>query len=50
MNRWYVEEGAKKPALELDLADEITRDTLLTRDGEIVHARVNELLAAGTVK
>ena len=43
-------EGAKKAALELDLADEITRDTLLTRDGEIVHARVNELLAAGTVK
>src|SRR5918993_2569668 len=43
-------EGAKKAALELDLADEITRDTLLTRDGEIVHARVNDLLGAGTVK
>jgi NAD(P) transhydrogenase subunit alpha len=43
-------EGAKKAALELDLADEITRDTLLTRDGQIVHARVNELLGAGTVQ
>src|SRR5262245_38818741 len=40
-------EGAKKAALELDLADEITRDTLLTRDGEVVHARVRDLLAAG---
>jgi len=43
-------EGAKKAALELDVADEITRDTLLTRDGQIVHARVNELLAAGSLK
>ena len=40
-------EGAKKPALELDLADEITRETLLTKDGEVVHARVKDLLAAG---
>jgi NAD(P) transhydrogenase subunit alpha len=40
-------EGAKKPALELDLADEITRETLLTSDGEVVHARVKDLLAAG---
>ena len=40
-------EGAKKTALELDVADEITRDTLLTRDGEVVHARVKDLLAAG---
>ena len=40
-------EGAAKGALELDLSDEITRDTLLTRDGEVVHARVKELLAAG---
>ena len=39
-------EGAKKPSIELDLADEITRDTLLTRDGEVVHARVNDLLGA----
>ena len=40
-------EGAAKPALELDLADEITRETLLTRDGEVVHARVKDLLVAG---
>jgi NAD(P) transhydrogenase subunit alpha len=40
-------DGAKKPSLELDTADEITRETLLTRDGEVVHARVKELMAAG---
>src|SRR3954453_3917526 len=40
-------EGAKKASLELDPADEITRETLLTRDGEVVHARVKDLLAAG---
>jgi NAD(P) transhydrogenase subunit alpha len=39
-------EGAKKASLQLDLADEITRETLLTRDGEVVHARVKELLGA----
>ncbi len=39
-------EGAKKPSLELDLSDEITRETLLTRDGDIVHARVKDLLGA----
>jgi NAD(P) transhydrogenase subunit alpha len=39
-------EGAKKPALELDLTDEITRETLLTRDGDVVHARVREMLGA----
>ena len=41
-------DGAKKPSLELDLSDEITRETLLTRDGEVMHARVKELLAAVT--
>jgi NAD(P) transhydrogenase subunit alpha len=40
-------EGAKKPALEIDPADEITRETLLTRDGAVVHARVNELMTTG---
>jgi NAD(P) transhydrogenase subunit alpha len=40
-------EGAKKTTLELDTADEITRETLLTRDGEVVHARVRDLLTAG---
>jgi H+-translocating NAD(P) transhydrogenase subunit alpha len=40
-------DGATKPSLELDLSDEITRETLLTRDGDIVHPRVKELLGAG---
>ena len=40
-------EGAKKTTLELDTADEITRETLLTRDGDVVHPRVRDLLAAG---
>jgi NAD(P) transhydrogenase subunit alpha len=39
-------DGGKKPSLELDLSDEIPRETLLTRNGEVVHARVKELLAA----
>jgi NAD(P) transhydrogenase subunit alpha len=40
-------DGGTKPALELDLSDEITRETLLTRDGDVVHARVKDLLGAG---
>jgi NAD(P) transhydrogenase subunit alpha len=40
-------EGGKKAALELDLTDEITRETLLTQNGEIVHAKVKDLLSAG---
>jgi NAD(P) transhydrogenase subunit alpha len=40
-------DGAAKTSLELDLSDEITRETLLTRDGDVVHARVMELLGAG---
>jgi NAD(P) transhydrogenase subunit alpha len=35
-----VQEGA----VRLDLEDEITRETLLVRDGEVVHARVREIL------
>ncbi|HEV3005000.1 MAG TPA: NAD(P) transhydrogenase subunit alpha [Pirellulales bacterium] len=30
--------------MAFDLTDEITRDTLVTRDGEVVHARVREVL------
>jgi H+-translocating NAD(P) transhydrogenase subunit alpha len=37
-------EGAKQAAVPLDPADEITRETLLTRNGELVHARVRELV------
>ncbi len=35
---------AKSGALELNLDDEITRDTLVTRGGEVVHPRVREAL------
>ena len=38
--------GAQATALPLDTADEITRETLLTRDGDVVHPRVRELLQA----
>jgi NAD(P) transhydrogenase subunit alpha len=38
-------DGAKQPAFPIDTGDEITRETLLTRDGSVVHARVRELLA-----
>jgi NAD(P) transhydrogenase subunit alpha len=34
----------KDRRIQLNLADEITRDTLLTRDGELVNARLRELL------
>jgi NAD(P) transhydrogenase subunit alpha len=38
--------GAQGTAVPLDMNDEITRETLLTRDGEVVHPRVAELLGA----
>ncbi len=34
----------KKGELTIDMEDEITKETMLTRDGEIVHARVREIL------
>jgi NAD(P) transhydrogenase subunit alpha len=34
----------KEGKLELNLSDEITRETLITRDGEVAHPRVRELL------
>ena len=37
-------DGAKQPSLALSTDDEITRETLLTRGGEVVHPRVRELL------
>jgi H+-translocating NAD(P) transhydrogenase subunit alpha len=33
-------DGATKPSLTLNMDDEITRETLLTRDGAVVHARI----------
>ena len=35
---------AKGGAINLDTEDEIVRETLLTRDGAVVHPRINELL------
>jgi NAD(P) transhydrogenase subunit alpha len=37
----------KEGALNIDVNDEITRDTLVVRDGEVVNARVLALLDAG---
>ena len=36
-------EGATQPALPINVEDEITRETLLTRGGAVVHPRVLEL-------
>ncbi len=41
-------DGASKPSLELDVSDEIARDTLLTQGGDVVHPRVKEILSVGT--
>lgn len=37
-------EGAKEATLPINTEDEITRETLLTRGGDVVHPRVKELL------
>ena len=37
-------DGAAAPSLALSTEDEITRETLLTRDGDVVHPRVRDLL------
>jgi len=39
-------EGASQAALPIDPNDEITRETLLTRDGAVVHPRVLDLLGS----
>jgi NAD(P) transhydrogenase subunit alpha len=36
-------DGAAQPTLAINLEDEITRETLLTRGGEVVHPRVRDL-------
>jgi len=38
----------KEGALNIDVNDEITRDTLVVRDGEVVNPRVQALLGVGT--
>jgi NAD(P) transhydrogenase subunit alpha len=37
-------DGAKQATLTLSRDDEITRETLLTHGGDVVHARIRELL------
>jgi proton-translocating NAD(P)+ transhydrogenase subunit alpha len=41
-------EGAAQAALPIDPNDEITRETLLTQNGQVVHARIKELAGVGT--
>jgi len=38
--------GAQQPSLPIDTSDEITRETLLTQNGSVVHTRVRELTKA----
>jgi NAD(P) transhydrogenase subunit alpha len=38
-------DGASKPSLPINMDDEITRETLLTYQGSVVHTRVRELVA-----
>ncbi len=42
-----VGHGARDGAMTLDLEDEITGETLVTRGGEVAHPRVREALGAG---
>jgi NAD(P) transhydrogenase subunit alpha len=38
--------GAQQPSLPIDTSDEITRETLLTQNGAVVHPRLRELTEA----
>jgi proton-translocating NAD(P)+ transhydrogenase subunit alpha len=38
--------GAQQPSLPIDTSDEITRETLLTQNGAVVHPRLRELTKA----
>ena len=38
----------KSGALNINMEDEIVRETLVTKGGEVVHPRINELLAKGS--
>ena len=40
----FLKHLMKDGALQIDAEDEITRETLITRGGEVVHARIQELL------
>jgi H+-translocating NAD(P) transhydrogenase subunit alpha len=43
----FLNHLVKKGELVVDKTDEITRDTLITEGGEVVNARIKDLLAAG---
>jgi NAD(P) transhydrogenase subunit alpha len=40
----FVQNFVNKGAVDLKLDDEINRDTMVTKDGDVVNARVRELL------
>jgi NAD(P) transhydrogenase subunit alpha len=40
----FLLHAAKKGQLEFETADQIVRETLVTRDGDVVHPRIRELL------
>jgi NAD(P) transhydrogenase subunit alpha len=42
----FLKHLAPEGGLKLDLEDEITRETLVTKDGDVIHARVKEMLGA----
>ena len=42
----FLQHLSPKGSLELDLADEITRETMVTQNGKTVHPRVAELMAS----
>lgn len=42
----FLEHVSADGEIRLDMEDEITRETLVARDGRIVHARVNEMMNA----
>ncbi len=42
----FLKHLVKEGEMAFDEADEITQETLLTRNGKVVHARVNELLGS----
>jgi NAD(P) transhydrogenase subunit alpha len=44
----FLQHLVAEAQLKLDLDDEITRDTLVVRDGEVVSPRIRELLGLGS--
>jgi len=44
----FLQHLVKEGQLQIDTEDEITRDTLITRDGQVVNERVREALNPGS--